>query len=88
MKDEEKEEALEALMQETENLPSELEAKAENPGPKGFGVDFWGYSWRFKLYDDLYTDAKNPDGTAVRIATFPMIFLPAPQKLFPECVDC
>jgi len=63
----EEEQAEEAVKQEKENLPAELEQKAENPGPKGFGVDFWGYSWRFKLYDDLYTNAKDSKGNDVHL---------------------
>jgi hypothetical protein len=29
---------------------------------RGFGVNFWGSSWRFRLYDDLYTSAKDDNG--------------------------
>mmetsp|Transcript_4965 Transcript_4965/g.11056 ORF Transcript_4965/g.11056 Transcript_4965/m.11056 type:complete len:249 (-) Transcript_4965:139-885(-) len=32
---------------------------------KGFGVNFWGSTWRFRLYEDLYSAARGPDGAVL-----------------------
>ena len=29
---------------------------------KGFGINFWGSVWRFRLYDDIYSAARGADG--------------------------
>jgi len=34
---------------------------------KGFGVDFWGYTWRFKMYSDFYTNAVDAKGEPVHL---------------------
>jgi hypothetical protein len=32
---------------------------------RGFGVNFWGSTWRFRLYDDLFSAARGPDGAVL-----------------------
>ena len=33
---------------------------------RGFGVNFWGWTWKMRLFHDLYAAPRGPDGRVIR----------------------